>query len=157
MDQSSYANNTSREKAQNQFDLFLDVEWNKFLKLVGASSRIVKKRVLVEQEGRCNKCGLYEWMGQEFTLELEHIDGNHFNNQRGNLECLCPNCHSLTPTWKGRNKLAPGMKVSDSKLLNALKKEPSIRAALISVGLAGKGNNYQRCYDLMSKHGLMSK
>ena len=37
-------------------------------------------------------------------IELEHIDGNSENNQLDNLKLLCPNCHSLTPTYKGLNK-----------------------------------------------------
>ncbi len=37
-------------------------------------------------------------------IELEHIDGDYTNNKIDNLKLLCPNCHSLTPTYKGANK-----------------------------------------------------
>lgn len=37
------------------------------------------------------------------NVELEHIDGNSENNDLSNLTLLCPNCHSLTSTYKGRN------------------------------------------------------
>ena len=37
-------------------------------------------------------------------LEVEHKDGNYRNNREDNLTLLCPNCHSLTPTYKGANK-----------------------------------------------------
>ena len=37
-------------------------------------------------------------------LEIEHIDGNYLNNLESNLILLCPNCHSLTATYKGANK-----------------------------------------------------
>lgn len=37
-------------------------------------------------------------------IQLEHIDGNSENNTLSNLKILCPNCHSLTPTWGGANK-----------------------------------------------------
>ena len=37
-------------------------------------------------------------------IELEHIDGNSNNNELSNLKLLCPNCHSLTPTYKGANR-----------------------------------------------------
>jgi hypothetical protein len=37
-------------------------------------------------------------------LEVEHIDGNYLNNAEENLILLCPNCHSLTATYKGANK-----------------------------------------------------
>lgn len=41
---------------------------------------------------------------QTIPLEVEHIDGNYQNNTEDNLTILCPNCHSLTPTYKGANK-----------------------------------------------------
>ena len=37
-------------------------------------------------------------------LEIEHIDGNATNNMEDNLILLCPNCHSLTKTYRGANK-----------------------------------------------------
>ena len=41
---------------------------------------------------------------QKIPLEVEHIDGNFQNNNEDNLILLCPNCHSLTSTYKGANK-----------------------------------------------------
>lgn len=61
-----------------------------------------RMRVIVEQNAACNHCGLTHWRDQRITLELEHKDGDNSNNARENLEALCPNCHSLTPTWRGR-------------------------------------------------------
>jgi len=55
-------------------------------------------------EPKCNTCGLTEWLGNPIPLELEHIDGNNSNHLLKNLELLCPNCHSLTSTYRGRNK-----------------------------------------------------
>lgn len=37
-------------------------------------------------------------------LEVEHIDGDSTNNKEYNLTLLCPNCHSLTKTYRGLNK-----------------------------------------------------
>ncbi len=59
-----------------------------------------KRRVKEEQKFSCNRCKLFDWLGQPITLEVEHKDGNKLNNSRENLEALCPNCHSLTPTWR---------------------------------------------------------
>ncbi len=59
-------------------------------------------RVILEQNGHCNKCGITEWNGEIITLEYEHRDGNNANNSRDNVEALCPNCHSQTLTWRGR-------------------------------------------------------
>jgi 5-methylcytosine-specific restriction endonuclease McrA len=37
-------------------------------------------------------------------IQLEHIDGDSDNNKIENLKLLCPNCHSLTPTFGSLNK-----------------------------------------------------
>ena len=52
----------------------------------------------------CWECGIKEWMGKPITLELEHSDGDGYNNNITNLKLLCPNCHSQTSTYKNRNK-----------------------------------------------------
>jgi hypothetical protein len=62
--------------------------------------RLIDEGVL---PARCNKCGGTEWLGQPIPLELEHRDGDHANNSLENLELLCPNCHALTPTYRGKN------------------------------------------------------
>jgi hypothetical protein len=48
----------------------------------------------------CEICGISEWNGKIIVLELDHIDGNKFNNNLSNLRILCPNCHSQTPTFR---------------------------------------------------------
>jgi len=52
----------------------------------------------------CENCGLDTWLGDKIPLQLHHKDGNHSNNKLENLQLLCPNCHSLTDTYAGRNK-----------------------------------------------------
>ena len=52
----------------------------------------------------CEKCHTSEWMGKPITLELHHIDGDHYNNSLENLQILCPNCHSQTPNFRSRSK-----------------------------------------------------
>ncbi|MFJ4864975.1 MULTISPECIES: HNH endonuclease [unclassified Streptomyces] len=48
----------------------------------------------------CSMCGTPPvWRGQPMTLEVDHIDGDWSNDQRGNLRLLCPNCHAVTSTW----------------------------------------------------------
>lgn len=51
----------------------------------------------------CEKCGLDSWLGGKIPLHLHHKDGNHINNKLDNLQLLCPNCHSLTDTYAGKN------------------------------------------------------
>lgn len=109
-----------------------------------------KRRVIEEQSGRCADCGLPEWKSLPITLEVDHKDGNTDNNDRDNLWALCPNCHSTTETWRGRNKprLNGNNKVSDADLISALQTEDNIRKALLKVGLAAKGKNYSRAKKL---------
>ena len=64
----------------------------------------VKQYVLEQQNYHCAMCGINEWNGKKIVLELEHKDGNSLNYNRDNLECLCPNCHSQTSTYKNKNK-----------------------------------------------------
>lgn len=47
------------------------------------------------KDNKCEKCGLFDWFGDELPLELDHIDGNHNNNEFENLKILCPNCHAI--------------------------------------------------------------
>jgi len=81
---------------------------NKRIKLVedGISHNRVVKKYLIEKYGNCcMECG---WNKKNpitgnVPIELEHIDGNSENNKLDNLKLLCPNCHSLTPTYKALN------------------------------------------------------
>lgn len=69
-------------------------------------SHRLRQRLL--QEGRfehqCSRCKRRKWLGAAIPLELDHIDGNHENNALENLRLLCPNCHALTPTYRGRKQ-----------------------------------------------------
>ena len=86
-------------------------------------------------------------------MELEHKDGNNKNNNRDNLEMICPNCHSLTETWRGRNKTEKRHKIPDNKLLEILlSNDWNMRKSLIEVGLSPKGGNYNRCHRLKKEY-----
>lgn len=102
-----------------------------------------RKRILEEQKYVCARCGTKEWMGKPLPLEVEHVNGNHQDNSRENLIGLCPNCHSITDTWRGRNKQSV-KKITDEQAVDALKTSTSIRQALMKLGLSPRGGNYTR-------------
>jgi len=62
---------------------------------------------LIDKFGdKCMECG---WdkinpITKKVPIQLEHIDGNSDNHNLSNLKLLCPNCHSLTPTFGALNK-----------------------------------------------------
>ena len=59
-----------------------------------------KEQILFDQNNKCNICGISEWQGKPIVLEIHHKDGNHQNDDRDNVEALCPNCHSQTAFWR---------------------------------------------------------
>ena len=68
------------------------------------SERSTIRKILKRLKHECWSCGITEWRGTQIPLEVDHIDGDAGNNIPSNLRLVCPNCHSITPSWKGRNK-----------------------------------------------------
>jgi len=54
-------------------------------------------------EDKCHSCNLTTWLGKPIPIEIEHKNGIHNDNRIENLAFLCPNCHALTDTYKGKN------------------------------------------------------
>lgn len=52
----------------------------------------------------CQECGITEHNRLPIKCQVDHIDGDSTNNRLDNLRLLCPNCHSQTNTFAGRNK-----------------------------------------------------
>lgn len=114
----------------------------------------LRKRVILEQKNKCKCCGIDKWNNEPITLELEHIDGNHHNNERNNLKAICPNCHSQTLTWRGRNKQNNRKKISNDDIVKSYLKSKNIRQTLIDVGLSAKGGNYKRLHQIIKNFEL---
>jgi 5-methylcytosine-specific restriction endonuclease McrA len=68
------------------------------------ANRWLKKAVMYRDGYECSICHIDSWLGVLLSLELDHIDGDRKNNVSENVRLLCPNCHSQTETFKGRNK-----------------------------------------------------
>lgn len=43
------------------------------------------------------------WLGDTLSLHLDHVNGVRNDDRIENLRFLCPNCHSQTSTYSGRN------------------------------------------------------
>lgn len=75
------------------------------------SRRTVKKRLLQAGilKNVCDDCGLAEWRGKPLAIQIDHRNGIRDDHRLENLRMLCPNCHSQTATFGGRNKSRSGL------------------------------------------------
>ena len=94
-------NNTNKApNAKYELDEIL-VENSTYANISRLKSRLVKEGRL---QYKCAHCGITEWLGQPISLQLDHINGVNNDHRLENLRFLCPNCHSLTETFAGKNK-----------------------------------------------------
>ncbi len=95
--------------------------WNKGLKGLGKPRIPLEKILIINSDfqsyklknrlfkaklkfPQCEKCGWAKKANDgRLPLELDHINGNSRDNRLKNLRILCPNCHSMQPTHRGRN------------------------------------------------------
>ena len=102
-----YCNNQCQNDYENKQRLNEWMDGKNFTRQGGTSIPQWMRRHLLENSNyQCRECG---W-GQlnEYTntvpLDIDHIDGDAYNNMIDNLKVLCPNCHSLKKTFK---KISP--------------------------------------------------
>lgn len=67
----------------------------------GLKNKILRAKLLDYKCIDCNNTG--EWNGKKLSLHLDHINGKNNDNRLENLRFLCPNCHSQTETYSGKN------------------------------------------------------
>ena len=103
---------------------------------------------------KCEQCGVTEWLGNPINLEIHHIDGNHNNNELENIQLLCPNCHSYTENYRGKNVNTGKIKVSEEDFVKALQDSNNISQALRKVGLSLGSGNYKRANELIVKYQI---
>jgi len=77
----------------------------------GQVSSYIRRYLFEKFNSKCTSCG---WnrvniKTGKIPLQVEHVDGNPENHSEENLSLLCPNCHSLTPTY-GKLNLGKGRK-----------------------------------------------
>jgi hypothetical protein len=89
------------EKTYKKNEIFTKIENND----TSLDSRNYKTYLIYKFGEKCMECGWNKknLFSNKIPIELEHIDGNSDNNSLSNLKLLCPNCHSLTPTYKSLN------------------------------------------------------
>ena len=66
----------------------------------------LKNRLINEglKKNICEMCGIKQWYEKPINMQLDHINGNSHDHSIENLRLLCPNCHSQTDTFSGKNK-----------------------------------------------------
>lgn len=118
-------------------------------------ARAQVKKLIIENnllEYKCSECSINEWRGVKVCLQLDHINGIRNDNRLENLRLLCPNCHSLTETYTGKNK-NKNVKFSELGFLEAAKTCSNIRQTLLKLG-ASEGWNYKRALKIMKKYNF---
>lgn len=147
------------DNKQIDYSHFLGHAWNKKIEDCEDSLtdfgthnwQSIKEKLFQEREYKCEKCGIRDWNNQPLVLQVHHIDGNHNNNIRKNLQILCPNCHSQTENWVNRKQKVG---ISDEQFLEVLKNTANICQACRVLGITPNQNNYKRARKLLKNSEL---
>lgn len=110
-------------------------------------------------EYKCALCGnIGEWNGQSLTLQIDHINGINNDNRKENLRWLCPNCHSQTPTYTGKNKTKKEVvNFTVEEAIEALKQTDNVNQATKLLGCAQGGGNWIRVNQIKKENNIIQK
>ena len=81
---------------------------------------VVRRRIISDNliPYSCNFCGnTGEWLNLKMALELDHINGKNDDHRLENLRFLCPNCHSITKTFSGKNNKTDSGEIGETHLV----------------------------------------
>ena len=130
----------SFEKANQALKKVVEDRYNN-LPFDELSADMKREKILEEQNYHCLECGMgQEWNGKPLKFHLDHTDGNRTNNSRTNLRMLCPNCHSQTKTYCGKN----GGKITNDQILEILDECDNNHQVCIKVGINPSIRSYKR-------------
>ena len=76
------------------------IENSTYTNTTSLKRRLINEQILIYE---CFICKISEWNFKPLSLQLDHINGINTDNRIENLRLLCPNCHSQTETYAGKN------------------------------------------------------
>ncbi|TXS55353.1 hypothetical protein EAO77_03500 [Streptomyces sp. t39] len=104
---------------------------------------------------RCALCATTpSWRGRPLPLEVDHRDGDWRNNRPENLRLLCPNCHAVTDTYRGRAKRRPATPGTADRLRSAVAGSVSVAGALRLMGRPVSPRQRALFGELVAEHGV---
>ena len=103
-----YCNQKCQYKYLNRLKIndWLSGKWNGNVGIVYAQlSKTVRNYLFEQSDYKCSQCSFFgnNPISKKTILIVDHINGDYMDNSQENLRVLCPNCHSVTPTYGALN------------------------------------------------------